>query len=142
MKKLLGVICAGLLLAGCSGGGDPVKKTCTMDMNGLMDAEMVLEGKGDVLEKVAINMSMPYESIGIKKDASDEQKETLKKQLEESLAEQYADDVSGVDITSDFDDKGLNVTISAEASMMEKAVNASSIEEAVKDLEGEGFTCK
>lgn len=143
VKKLLVVLGAGLLLAGCSGGGDPVTKTCTMDMGGIMDMEMVLDGKGDVLEKVSIKMSLPYENIDIDKDASDEEKEAFKKQMEDSVADEYADsDATDVDITSSFDDKGYNVTVSAEASMMEKAINATSMDEAVKEVEKQGFTCK
>lgn len=143
MKKLLGVLCAGMLLAGCSGGGgDPVTKTCSMDMGGVMEMEMVLDGTEEVLEKVSINMSMPYENMNITKDASDEDKEAFKKQMEESMAEEYADDEADVDITSEFDDKGYHMTISAEASMMEKTFNSTSMEEAVKVVEEQGFTCK
>lgn len=145
VKKLLAVLGAGLLLTGCSGGGDPVTKTCSMTINDAIDMEMVLDGKGDTLEKIAVNMSIPYEFIDIDKDATEEEKEEFKQEMEKSMADQYESsdaDADDVDITSTFDDKGFKITLSAEASLLEKTVNASSIEEAVKEFEAEGFTCK
>ncbi len=143
MKKLLGVLCAGMLLAGCSGGGEPVTKTCTSSLGGKMDMEWVLEGTSDTLEKATMKINIAYDAIGIDKDSSEEEKEKFDKETKQSIIDELEDgDVTGLDVTSGFDDNGWNMSISAEASMLEKAVNSTSMDEAVKEVEGQGFTCK
>lgn len=143
MKKLLGVLCAGMLLAGCSGGGEPITKTCTMSVGGKMDMEWVLEGTSDTLEKATMKISLPYDAIGLNKDASEEEKNKFDEETKQSMIDELENgDVTGLDVTSGFDDNGWTMSISAEASMLEKAVNSTSMDEAVKEVESQGFTCK
>lgn len=108
-----------------------------------MDMEWVLEGTSDTLEKATMKINIAYDAIGIDKDSSEEEKEKFDKETKQSMIDELEDgDVTGLDVTSGFDDNGWNMSISAEASMLEKAVNSTSMDEAVKEVESQGFTCK
>lgn len=153
MKKLLVCLCAGFLLAGCGNGGsgsgnsgdassNVVKKTCTVEQQG-MKAEMYMEGEDDVLSKVSLKMDAPYEAMNldasIKDQLTDEMKEAFK---DEMLKAMELNEDDGYNVSIDFDDEGMKMEVSAEASIFEKTFNASSVEEMTKELEEAGYTCK
>lgn len=153
MKKLFVCLCAGFLLAGCGNGGsgsansgdassNVVKKTCTLEDSGTK-AEMYMEGEDDVLSKVSLKMDASYEAMNlpatIKDSITDEMKEEVKKTL---LKEMNLNESDGYNVTIDFDDEGMKMEVSAEASIFEKTFNASSVEEMTKELEEAGYTCK
>lgn len=144
MKKLLVCLCAGFLLAGCGGGGssEAVSKTCTVEEGGLK-AEMYMEGKGDVLSKASLKMNAPYDAMGldasIKDSITDEMKDAVKDQM---MKEMELDEADGYTVTVNFDDEGMKMEVSAEASVFEQTFNASSLEDMTKELEKSGYTCK
>jgi len=152
MKKLLAVLCAAFVLAGC-GGGDKqenvVKKTCSMEQEGIA-VVMDMEGKDDVLTKVAMNVSASYDAMaaqGLSKDMIDSLDEDKKKEAADVMKKTMLeavdlDEDDGYTITSEFDDEGWKMTISAEASIFEQTFNASSLDDMVKEMTEAGFTCK
>lgn len=152
MKKLLVVLCAAFVLAGCGGSGDSestVKKTCKAEQEGIA-ITMDLEGKDDVLSKVSLNINAPYTAMapmGLTKDMVDKADADVKKQASDTmknvmLQTMNLDEDDGYTVTSDFDDEGWKMSVSAEASIFEQSFNATSMDEMVKELSDGGFTCE
>lgn len=152
MKKLLVVLCAAFVLAGCGGSGDSestVKKTCKAEQEGIA-ITMDLEGKDDVLSKVSLNINAPYTAMapmGLTKDMVDKADADVKKQASDTmknvmLQTMNLNEDDGYTITSDFDDEGWKMSVSAEASIFEQSFNATSMDEMVKELSDGGFTCE
>ncbi len=152
MKKLLVVLCAAFVLAGCGGSGDSestVKKTCKAEQEGIA-ITMDLEGKDDVLSKVSLNINAPYTAMapmGLTKDMVDKADADVKKQASDTmknvmLQTMHLNEDDGYTITSDFDDEGWKMSVSAEASIFEQSFNATSMDEMVKELSDGGFTCE
>ena len=152
MKKLLVVLCAAFVLAGCGGSGDSestVKKTCKAEQEGIA-ITMDLEGKDDVLSKVSLNINAPYTAMapmGLTKDMVDKADADVKKQASDTmknvmLQTMHLNEDDGYTITSVFDDEGWKMSVSAEASIFEQSFNATSMDEMVKELSDGGFTCE
>lgn len=152
MRKLLVVLCAAFVLAGCGGSGDSndtVKKTCKAEQEGIA-ITMNLEGKEDVLSKVSLNINAPYTAMapmGLTKDLVDSADADTKKQASDAMKDVMLqtmdlDENDGYSVTSEFDDEGWKMSVSAEASIFEQSFNATSMDEMVKELTSGGFTCE
>lgn len=150
MKKLLVVLCAAFVLAGCSGGSDEgaVKKTCTAEQQGII-ITMDLEGSGDTLTKVSMNINAPYSAMaaqGLTKEMIDsvgeEGKETASDTMKDVMLKSLDLNEDDYDVTASFDDEGWKMSVSAEAGIFEQTFNASSMDDMVKELSDGGFTCK
>lgn len=146
MKKMLAFACAAVLLAGCGESNEPVKKTCTIDNQG-MNATMIMEGEGDTLTKASLEFKVSYDMMGIPEDQAAALSEEEKKEAGETmkstmLASLDLEEGDGYDIASEFNDEGYILKVSAEASIFEKTLDASSVDELTKELESVGYTCK
>lgn len=145
MKKGLLVVFAVLLLAGCSGKGNKVSKTCSLEEDG-MSAVLDMEADGDTLTKVSLNLGVTYEALDIKKsniESSEQTKELFLETMKELLLEEMEmSENEGYDVDAKLGDKGFEMTVSAEASIFEQTFDATSLDEMIKSLEDDGFTCK
>lgn len=151
MKKLLVVLCAAFVLAGCggSGSGETVKKVCEAEQQGIK-ITMDLEGTDDVISKIAMNINAPYSAMapfGLTKDMIDGAGDDVKEQASEVMKDTMMktmdlNEDDGYTVTSVFDDEGWKMSVGAEASIFEQTFNASSMDEMTKELEDGGFTCK
>lgn len=145
MKKLLVCLCAGFLLAGCGGGSsEPVSKTCSQELMPGAVIEMAMSGEGDVVNKAEMKVTMTFESLNLDKaKVTEEQKKQISDMMKETiLKEMEMEEADGYTVDSTFDDNGLLITIGAEANVFEQTFNATKFDDMVKELEGDGFTCK
>lgn len=146
MKKLFVCLCAGVLLAGCGSGGSKEKtsKVCTLDQNGAL-LTMNLEGEGETVTKADMVVSASYETMGFEsKEAFDALTDDQKKQIEDLLLESAnsSGSTEGMDIKTTFDDEGVKITMIYEVGALEKTLNATSMDDMVKEAEKMKMTCK
>lgn len=144
MKKLCICLCAGVLLAGCSGGSkEKITKTCSFEENG-MGMGMNFDAEGDTVTRAEMTVSATYEALGGTKEQFDALGEDQKKQFEEAMVEKVkqTDGTEGIDVKTAFDDEGMKVTMTYEVGALEKTLNATTVDEMVKLAEDEGMTCK
>lgn len=145
MKKGLLILFVALLLAGCGGKGNKVTKTCSLEEDG-MSAVLDMGADGDTITKVSLNLGVTYEALDIEKsniEKSDQTKELFLETMKELLLEEMdMSEDEGYEVDAKLGEKGFEMEVSAEASLFEQTFDATSLNEMVKSLEDEGFTCK
>lgn len=153
MKKLMVLLCAGVLLAGCGGKKENAKteenresKVCTLEQSGIK-MEMEASAVNDIIDMVDVTVNVPLQGV----DASAITDE-LKSQIEEAALQQIGfKKGEGVDLTTDFKEDSLAVKISIDMNKAsedaKKVLNLDSSKENklsdfVKSAEADGATCK
>lgn len=153
MKKLMVLICAGILLAGCGGKKEEAKteenretKVCTVEQSGIK-MEMGASAVNDIIDKVDVTMYIPLQ--GVDESAITDE---LKAQMEEAALKQYnLNKGEGVDVVTDVKDGNLSVKVSIDmnkaSDQAKKVLNLenakdSKLTDFVKSAEASGATCK
>ena len=141
MKKLLTIILAGLMLAGC--GEKKQTAACSYTPNGLITAAVDLEGKEDQINKFTLKMIYDQATI------TAEEKAQL---IDAFLAQSGIDeDIKGIRPSVEIQDSViLSIAVDlkeVEAGTLENlGVNLSeadsSFSKAVQALKDQGFTCQ
>lgn len=153
MKKLMVLLCAGILLAGCGGKKEEAKteekretKVCTVEQSGIK-MEMGASAVNDIIDKVDVTMYIPLQ--GVDESAITDE---LKAQMEEAALKQYnLNKGEGVDVVTDVKDGNLSVKVSIDmnkaSDQAKKVLNLenakdSKLTDFVKSAEASGATCK
>lgn len=156
MKKLMVLLCAGLLLAGCGSKKEEDKgtaenresKVCTLEQSGVK-MEIGASAVDDIIDKVDVTIALPLESMGVSESAITDE---IKEQMETAALKQIGlDKGEGVDVTTDAKDGNLSVKVSVDINKAsdeaKKLLNLeqageSKLSEFVKTAETNGATCK
>lgn len=146
MKKLFVCLCATVLLAGCGAGGskesEKVTKTCSVEESG-MKMDVKLDAEGDAITEIGMFALMPYEALDV---TAEEAKEVFTednlKLIESTMLSTLDVTEEEVNPTTKLGDTGIEVNLSLKVSDFEKTFNATTLEEGIKELEGQGYTCK
>lgn len=152
MKKLMVLLCAGLLLAGC-GGKEESKpeenretKVCTLEASGI-NMEINASAVDDIIDKIEVAITMPLD--GVDEDTITDE---MKTQMEEAALAQYGvEKGEGVEVSTDFSDGKLTVKVGMDiANASDKTKEALGLDKAgdqklsefVAEAEKNGATCK
>lgn len=144
MKKLFVCLCAGVLLAGCGGGGskEKITKTCSMEQQGI-NLSMVIDAEGDAVTKAVMKASAKYEDVNLTKEdvdaLTDEQKKAIEEQMIKSMG---MEDNNSVEAKAEFTDTAIEATLTYNVGDLEKLVDKTTVDEIVKVMEEQGMTCK
>ena len=153
MKKLMVLLCAGMLLAGCGSKKEEAKpeenresKVCTMEQSGIK-MELGASALNDIIDKVDVKVIVPLQ--GVSESAVTD---TLKAQMEEAALKQIGlSKGGGVDVETEAKDGNLSVKVtidmnkaSAEAKKVLNLEDAkeSKLSDFVKAAEATGASCK
>lgn len=153
MKKLMVLLCAGVLLAGCGSKKEEAKteenresKVCTLEQAGIK-MEIGASAVNDLIDKVDVTVAVPLQ--GVDESAITDE---LKAQMEEAALTQIGlEKGDGVDVSTDVKDGTLAVKVSLDINKAsDKAKKALNLDEAaesklsdfVKNAEAGGATCK
>lgn len=156
MKKLMVVLCAGLLLAGCGSKKEEEtgttenreSKVCTLEQAGVK-MEIGASAVDDIIDKVDVTVFVPLKASGLDESAiTDEMKKTME---EAALKQMGVEKGEGVDIATETKDGDLAVSVSIDmnkaSDATKKALNLeeagdSKLSDFVKNAESGGATCK
>ncbi len=154
MKKIIALLLVLVLLAGCSSGGNSTSKatrTCSYEMSG-MTLTMVAEAPSEDanVEIVTMNCTAPYETMGITEDMlTDEVKEQLSGQLEETVAQSMGAELGSEGITikrSEFTDSELIIEIEMNITVLAESAGTTnqdlSLDSFASSMTESGFDCK
>ena len=153
MKRMTAVLLALLLLAGCSSTEEPsmVTKACSIEYSGmLVVAEAAAQSEEDNIETITININFSWSDIGIDDEyldyLTDEFIEALEDQLESMLLSSgLLEDIDYVEITTEFDDTGLDFVAVIDVQAMAEAEGYSyydiSLSAFTTEMEAVGYSC-
>lgn len=153
MKKLMVLLCAGMLLAGCGSKKEEAKtdenresKVCTIEQAGIK-MELGASAVDDIIDKVDVKIIVPLQGVS-ESAVTDE----MKSQLEEAALKQAGlKKGDGVDVETDVNDGNLSVKVSIDINKAsdeaKKALNLddakdSKLSDFVKNAEAGGASCK
>lgn len=150
MKKLMVLLCAGMLLAGCGSKKEEAKtdenresKVCTIEQAGIK-MELGASAVDDIIDKVDVKIIVPLQGVS-ESAVTDE----MKSQLEEAALKQAGlSKGDGVDVETDVNDGNLSVKVSIDINKAsdeaKKALNLddakdSKLSDFVKNAEAGGY---
>lgn len=153
MKKLMVLLCAGILLAGCGSKKEEAKtdenresKVCTIEQAGIK-MELGASAVDDIIDKVDVNIIVPLQ--GVSESAITDE---LKAQMEEAALKQIGlSKGEGVDVETEAKDGNLSVKVSIDMNKAsdeaKKVLNLENAKESklsdfVKNAEAGGASCK
>ncbi len=148
MKKLLAVLCCGMLLVGCGESKPKAEVTkCSMDLMG-MEMAIQVEAVDGIANKMAYVMTIPESMAGVDfAEITDEEKKQVEEMFvssmgDEAMAEKcvitYDDDNMIISMDLDFEkDKDMIESLAGELPSDEDL----KVDSFVTEMEDAGFTC-
>lgn len=156
MKKLMVILCAGLLLAGCGSKKEEDKSTaenreskvCTLEQSGVK-MEIGASAVDDIIDKLDVTVIFPLSAMGVDESTITDD---MKAQMETAALKQIGvDKGEGIDVTTDLKDGNLSMKVAIDINKAsDEAKKILNLEEAgesklsdfVKSAEANGASCK